>query len=254
MGCKVSEMTDNEQPELERLLRGLARDFPYPETPHIAARLAVRRGRRRRRRSRLVARLAGAVAIALTVVLVAVPPVRAAVGEILRVGAVRIFQGEPGATPPPVPAGALTVLDLPGEVGLATARREVDFDLRLPAELGLPDRVFVLDLAESQEQPAVAMIWLEPERINDPRAALYVFPPNPVITKLTPQSVESVHVHDQSALWTEGPHYFELPLESGPLRLYVPGGVLIWSEGPLTYRLETDLGRDSAVQIAESLR
>lgn len=242
------------QHELERPLRRLAQDFPYPPTPRITApRLgAARRSRARSRRA--LGRLAGAVAVALVMVLVAVPPVRAAVGEFLRVGAVRIFQGEPGAVPPPVPAGALTVLNLPGELSLAAARRAVDFELRLPAELGLPDRVFVFDLADSGGEPAVAMVWLEPELINVPRAALYVLPSGLLVNKLTPQSVEKLTVNDRPAVWTEGAHYLELPLEAGSLRLFVSDGVLIWSEGPLTYRLETAAGREAALRIAESLQ
>lgn len=244
----------NGQHELEQQLRHLSQDFPYPRTPRIRTpRLgSARRSRTRRRRA--LGRLAGAAAIALVVVLVAVPPVRAAVGEFLRIGAVRIFQGEPGAAPPTIPAGALTVLDLPGELSLAAARRAVDYQLRLPGELGLPDRVFVFDLPESDGEPAMAMVWLEPELINVPRAALYVLPPSPVVNKLLPQSVEQLIVNDQPAVWAEGAHYLELPLEAGTLRLYVPGGVLIWTEGSHTYRLETGAGLEAALRIAASLQ
>lgn len=232
---------------MHSMLSSLAAEFRYPETPTIAAPLHPRR-------SRALPRLAAALAIALVLVTGAVPPVRAAVGEILRVGVVRIFQGESGTVPRQqqlgIPAGALTALNLPGETSLAGAREAVDFELRIPAELGPPERVFLLGSA----RPAVVMTWLDPVQPEVPRAALYIFPPASVLRKLMPQSVEQVSVNGQSAIWTTGAHYFELPLDGEPLQLYVPGGVLIWTEGPLTYRLETAEPLQRALQIAESLR
>jgi hypothetical protein len=38
------------------------------------------------------------------------------------------------------------------------------------------------------------------------------------------------------------------------LRRMIEGHVLIWADGPITYRLETDLSLDEAVKIAESLK
>lgn len=231
---------------LERKLHQLAERFPYPETPPLSVPLQPRR-------SSAIPRLAGALALAVILVLVTVPPVRAAVGEMLRVGAVRIFQGVSEPAPSPdqmtVPAGALTALDLPGEVRLADAQAAVDFELRIPTALGSPDRVFLL----GEAGPAVAMVWLDPEQPEIPRAALYAFPSDAATRKLMPQSVEPVRVAGQDGVWASGPHYFELPLGGQSLRLYVPGGVLIWTEGSLTYRLEITESLSEALQIAESL-
>lgn len=232
--------------DLERHLHQLAAGFPYPGTPPLSVPLEPRR-------AAPIPRLAGALALALILVLVAVPPVRAAVGEMLRVGVVRIFQGVSESAPSPdqamVPPGALTVLDLPGETDLATARQAVAFELRIPADLGPPDRVFLLQGAG----PAVAMVWLDPNQPEVPQAALYTFPSDSVARKLMPQTVEQVQVSGQDGVWTSGAHYFELPLGGQSLRLYVPGGVLIWTEGPLTYRLETTEPLERALEIAESL-
>jgi hypothetical protein len=38
------------------------------------------------------------------------------------------------------------------------------------------------------------------------------------------------------------------------LRRLIDGRVLIWEQGSITYRLETDLEMDEAVKIAESLK
>ncbi len=232
---------------LERSLHQLAADFPYPETPQFSVlRRSPRPGRQ--------LRLAGAILLAVVLILASVPPVRAAVGEVLRVGVVRIFQGESAAAPSQVPlqipAGALTVLDLPGETSLAAARRAVDFELPISAELGPPDRVFLLDRAG----PAVVMVWLDPDQPDFTLVALYVFPPESVLRKLTLQTIETVTVDGQDAIWASGAHYIELPLDGQALRLYVPGGVLIWTEQSLTYRLETIEPLDRAITLAESLR
>lgn len=98
------------------------------------------------------------------------------------------------------------------------------------------------------------MVWLEADQPEVPRAALYVFPSDSVVRKLMPQSIEQVQLNGQSAYWTGGAHYYELPMGGQSLRLYVPGGVLIWTEGPLPYRLETTQPLARALQIAESLR
>lgn len=247
---------------LEQRLHQLAASFSYPETPDLTipfrprpAASAPRRAPRLASRlaPRLAPRLAGAIVLALLLIVAAVPPVRAAVGEVLRVGVVRIFQGQaatPAAQgPQEVPAGALTVLDLPGETDLATARSAVDFELKLPAALGSPDRVFLLD----ETGPAVVMVWVDPDQPDRPQAALYTFPPSSALMKRGPESIKQVELDGRDALWAEGPHTAEIPLGDRSLRLYVPGGVLIWTEGPLTYRLETTEPLERALQIAASI-
>jgi hypothetical protein len=57
-------------------------------------------------------------------------------------------------------------------------------------------------------------------------------------------------------LWTVGPYALQFQ-RSGQviydLRRLIEGHVLIWTEEGITYRLETDLSLQEAVQIAESL-
>jgi hypothetical protein len=69
--------------------------------------------------------------------------------------------------------------------------------------------------------------------------------------------VEPVTVAGSRGYWiSEEPHYLFYVDDRGvnreELRRLV-GDVLIWSDGPLTYRLETSLGRDAALRLAESL-
>jgi hypothetical protein len=219
--------------DFEAQVESLAAQFRYPPTPGLLA--------LHRRREVRLPRLAW-VLVALVAVAVAVPPVRAAVGEILRVGAVRIVQGGQVETPD----GALTVLDLPGETTLDAARRDVSFEIRTPQELAAPDRAFLLDIGA----PSVALVWLEQDV---PALVLYTIPSSPVVTKLMPQTLDNAVVDGHPATWVTGEHTLELLIDGQPMRIEVRGNVLIWTDGILTYRLETSGPLAEAVRIAESL-
>lgn len=70
-------------------------------------------------------------------------------------------------------------------------------------------------------------------------------------------TIERVLVNGDRAFWLSGdPHLFFYEGPDGFVedsRRWV-GDALLWSDGPITYRLETALGRDAAIEIAESLR
>jgi hypothetical protein len=70
-------------------------------------------------------------------------------------------------------------------------------------------------------------------------------------------TVESVLVAGHRGYWLSGaPHFFFYTGPSGAVvqdeRRWV-GDALLWSDGSITYRLESDLGRDATIRIAESL-
>ena len=60
-------------------------------------------------------------------------------------------------------------------------------------------------------------------------------------------------VQQHTAVRKQGPH--RLQLQSGDFegRFFVPGNVLIWFDGQMTYRLESGLTLAEATRIAESL-
>lgn len=70
-------------------------------------------------------------------------------------------------------------------------------------------------------------------------------------------TVEIVIVSGHRGYWLSGePHFFFYTGAGGPVqddRRWV-GDALLWSDGPVTYRLESALGRDATIRIAESLR
>jgi hypothetical protein len=65
-----------------------------------------------------------------------------------------------------------------------------------------------------------------------------------------------VRVGDARGYWLSGEQH--LFFWEGPegfvddARRWV-GDVLVWADGPITYRLETSLGREAAIRIAESM-
>ncbi len=69
--------------------------------------------------------------------------------------------------------------------------------------------------------------------------------------------IEPVEVNGNRGYWISGdPHFFFYEGPNGIVedtRRWV-GDALIWSKGPITYRLESSLGRDETIALAESMR
>jgi len=242
-------MTDDHSLErFEQWIQGLAASFRYPPTPDIAVRRQQALPRPVRR-----PRLAWAMAIVLVIAagLLAVPAVRAAVVEIVKLGAVRIFLGGPTRTPLP-PTGHLSLSELTGETTLEAARTASTVPMRLPsypADLGPPDRVFLL----REFGGIIILIWEDPNYPDLARLALFEIPPGPIVNKLFPEHVESTSVAGRPAIWAAGDHFVEVIMESRQELVLVSGNVLIWSLEGVTYRLETTLSLEEAIRIAESL-
>lgn len=265
----------------EAQIAEIARTFPYPPTPDIAG-LVAQKGRvsaPARKTAVFSKRFAWVAVILLVVVftgLMFIPQVQAAVVEFLQLGAVRIFLTEPTptatmsptatlppptaspsavptATPRPSPTPIASILDLAGQTTLPEAQAQVDFPIRLPtepADLGPPDAVFLQDF----EGPLLVLVWFEPDQPGQVRLSLHQLGPNTFAGKGAPATLEETTVNGERALWMEGPHLFEMSNGQYAIRRLVEGKVLLWTEGGITYRLETKLPLDEARKIAESLR
>lgn len=162
----------------------------------------------------------------------------------------------PTATPPPSPTPLAAVLDLAGETTFTEAQEQAGFPLRLPAyppDLGPPDRVFYQNMGG----PVVVLVWLDDDQPDRVSLSLHHLGPGTFAWKIEPEFIQETTVHGERAYWTTGPYLLlfqrDYGAEPNSGRL-VEGHVLIWAEGEITYRLETDLPLDEAVRIAESLR
>jgi hypothetical protein len=251
-------------------LREVAPAFIYPPTPDIAG--AVRQRLSRAGTPQRGARVMrsklswGLIALLLVVLLLAallsVPQVQAFVRSLFRIGSVEIVVVPSTATPtlatPGPSATPSNPLNLVGETTLAIANAELPFGIKLPsypADLGLPNRVFVQDLDGS----ALILAWTEPGRPDEARLVLYELYLGVAGRKEVEdfKVVEETTVGGRRAMWVKGTHLLQFYDARGNawsgMRRLVQGNVLIWEEAGITYRLESTLPMSEAVRIAESL-
>jgi len=269
--------------EFENHLRSLGQEMEYPPTPDIAGFVKTRIHRTARPRF-FARRLAWSLVIVLILIssLVVIPPVRAAIVEFIQIGMVRIFPREAAPTPqfattatPKIaisPTAALesskpstatpeeaSPLRIPyldqiaGETKLANALQSAPYPILLPtypADLGQPDHVYLQDA----DGVMIVLVWVDPVQPERVTMSLHFIPAGHwAINKFGPVNIEPTFVNGQSAVWAEGP--YPLLLRNGRLQVdrLIDGHVLIWADGELTYRLETDLPLEEAIMIAESL-
>jgi hypothetical protein len=257
--------------DFEVYVRSIATRMEYPRTPDIAGTVTARL--RSSTRPRLFSK-AAAWSLTLMVILISslmlIPPARAAILEFIQVGVVRIFRVEPTLVAPtePVPSTMMPVTATPestsqtlfpilegmaGEMILEAAQEKVSYPILLPAyplDLGLPDRVFV----QEADGAMTILVWLAPQQPDQVQLSLHLLPPNSwAIKKIDPTVITETNVNGQYAIWATGP--YAMRLENGDIQFIrmINGNVLIWDDGNVTYRLETDLPLEEAIRIAESL-
>lgn len=174
----------------------------------------------------------------------------------------------PGASPTPTP----TIPDVPGgNMGLGKHVRldEVEgltgIPVRLPADprLGEPDAVWVDAFRGNQ----VAYVWTPgaglPETIERGVGLILMrfdgtTDPGFYEKMLgTGTQLEMIEVNGHDGYWITGEPHFFYYVRSGERfveenRRWV-GDALVWSDGTTTFRIESSLGRDATLAIAESI-
>ena len=265
-------MTELQQELFEKQLHSLARGLEYPRTPDIAG--SVMKRLRPSTSPRLVARR---FAWTLTVILILfsslmlIPPARAAILEFIQIGIVRIFRAEPTpiappqqefpatmvpvtATPAPTAEPLIPVLErIAGERSLEGAQQIADYPILLPSyppDLGPPDRVFVQDADGNM----TILVWIDPDEPSQVLMSLHLIPPGSwAVDKMDPALVQETTVNGGRAIWAIGPYPIRFSNGNLDFVRLVEGHVLIWTDGDITYRLETDLELEEAIKVAESL-
>jgi hypothetical protein len=270
---KRSSPVDELQQELfEKQLSSIAKGLEYPRTPNVAESVM-----RRLRPSTPPGLISRRLAWTLTVILVLftslmlIPPARAAIIEFIQIGIVRIFRAEPTPSAPPnqqIPATIAPVTATPaatseplipilerlaGERSLEEAQQLVDYPILLPAyppDLGPPDRIFVQDADGNM----TILVWIDPEQPSRVLMSLHLIPPGSwAVDKMNPRVVEETTVNGQRAVWAEGPYPVRFSNGDMDFVRLIEGHVLIWTDGEVTYRLETELDLEEAIKVAESL-
>lgn len=263
----------NELPQelFEKQLLAVSKEMQYPRTPDVAGSVMKRLYRRPHFFSRPFA-WSLTILLILCSSLMLIPSARAAILEFIQIGAVRIFRLEPTPLAPPnqeapvtmVPVTAtprftaeplIPILErLAGEMTLEEARQVVDYQLLLPSypsDLGPPDRVFVQDA----DGDMTILVWIDPQQPDEVLMSLHFLPSGSwAVKKVNPTLVQETTINGERALWTIGP--YPVQFSNGDLDFIwlIDGHVLIWFDGEITYRLETDLSLEEALKIAESLK
>lgn len=240
---------------LERALAELGRELEVPPAPDLVpivlARIEPQRAARPRPR-RWVLAVAAAVLAALVATL-AIPDARSALFRVLRIGGeqIELVDALPGVTPV---EAELVEPTLGTRVTLEQARRDAGFDLR---ELETrPDRVYLGD------RGTVWFLYGMPSsvRLLVAQTPLYAVDENLFLKKLaSPETrVEEVDVDGvRGFLLTGEPHVVLLLDADGEVveeSARLARDVLVWERGGVAYRLEGDLTRDEALELARSLR
>ena len=251
--------------ELETTLRDIGRrlDYPPPTAMANAVRARLREPRRAERRRFAFAPAFVTLALLAVVITFGSPDVRGAAGEFLHLRGIDIFRvPSVPATLPPLQfsvAGERTTLD--------AARRLVRFTPRVPtsADLGAPDDVFVETVGTTDR---LTLVYRKragiPVSAGAGVSALVVEARGTVDEALFAKAtgpgtrVEPVNVNGGQGYWLEGaPHLFFYRDPSGNIvsdTLRLAGNTLVWVQDGVTIRVEAQVSKERALQLAATFR
>lgn len=264
---------------LEALLRGSTEAIAWPTAspsgaPDIAMRVRVRLVATPRPVARRPWTAWRPVRRSLLLALVALLTLAAIAGAVgLGLPGLRLILGEPPVSSPPSVAPSRTAP--PGPVGSSLrlgkvyALDEVEaltgIPVRLPSDpaTGPPDAVYVDRVRDNQ----VAFVWATSESLpetREPGIGLVLMRFEGRVDdgfrqKLIGEgtTVEPVTVDGRRGFWVSGEaHFFFYIRKDGGViddgRRWVDDA-LAWTDGAVTYRIESALGRDGTIELAESL-
>jgi hypothetical protein len=246
--------------DLVLALRELGEGLDLPATADPVATAIARIRSPRQVRGIVVAAVAAATLLAVLATTLVVPGSRRAVARWLGIGSVTVsYTGE-------VPATAGRTYDLGAPAPLARAVERADtagWRLAAPPAAGGPARAFV-----GRPAGAVTLAWA-------PSAALPEIGDSGIGLLLTAMpeatdaggmfkhaaggtTVDLVEVEHHAAYWIAGAaHEVVIADPEGDLlrdSSRLAGNTLIWTDGDVTYRLESALDRDEAIDLAATLR
>jgi hypothetical protein len=245
----LERLTRMDDEQLGRTLHALEPMLVKHRGPDVTGGVtdAIRSGRRPRHRLSSRVRLAILIAAALLLLATAA----AAARLVIDVGGIRI---EPPVTSSPAPSGPPLNGPALGEpMSFAQAQAVAGFHAIIPRALGRPDRVW-LSPGDEPGSLLLAMSWF-------PRPGLPRIPGTPFgaslievhgTADLVAKHVETrfVELAASGAYWIHTEHEVEL-LTGNQTRVFVvTGNVLIWQDGAFALRLETNLSKADALDLA----
>ena len=228
--------------ELELRLHELREEILWPETPALAPDLRPAPAAAPRRWRRELAIALAVLLVVLAGVLIASPGARSAFLEIFHIRGATVERVDR------LPRVATRGIPLGREVSREEAERRVG--LRL-VDVGTPDAVYVRGTTASLVYGPSAQPRLV---LTEGRGTLW----EGFVKKMaaTGTDVEEVTVGGERGLYVSGAQHIVMFIGADGLirdeESFLAGTVLLWNRGPLLLRLEGDLTRDEAVELAES--
>jgi hypothetical protein len=231
----------------------LARIADEDPGPPLASRRIPGLPRPERRPER---RLAWAIAAMVVAVVALVPPVRAAVVELLRIGGIIVREEPPPRPLPSTPGPGTLATPGPGAtpVTLDQARRAIGFDFGVPMSLGPPATVWV-----THEGRVAELTWGEGTAVT--RLDVFAGSPDWGYLKRVWTAITPTGVNGRDAVWLGATHEIEWVDRRGVKQTTPPrlaGPTLVWvTSAPdgrdLTYRLEGPSSLATALDIATTV-
>ena len=254
--------------ELEQTLLEVRAGFSYPATPQLSKSVRARIEQPAPApRWSLFRRLPSrAPLVALAALLIAVlagtldPSVRSAVAHFFHVQGVVITR-----EPSPLPSLPSVRVSPGTRVTLQQAQKAVTFPVLIPDSLGNPDGIY---LDRQLAGNGVALVYLPRQGLPETRTTGVAV----LVTEfraslvgadlgkdLDPKTViEEISVQGVPAYWIAGaPHTLVVIGPDGNARpdsLRLAANTLIWSRQGVTYRIESSLGKQETLRLAESMR
>lgn len=230
--------------EIEERLVALGRELELPAEPDVAPRVLERLERRATPFPWRAAALAFAVLALAVGIAFAVPQARSAILRFFHLGGATVVRVE--ALPPALERSQAGGLGEP--LPRAAAEDRVGFTLLLPPASG---RVYVLGDSLAS---VLVRAYGRPVLLSEFEA------PRELLRKLVTgrTRVERVRVGGSPGLWLQGgPHVLQYldrrrGLSEQPILIH--GNVLFWTRGRLTLRLEGELTRGQALELARRIR
>ncbi len=246
----VERLTRMDDEELGRSLRALEPMLLVPRAPDVTGAVsdAIRAGRRPRRHVASGVRFAILVAAALLLLATAA----AATRWVIDLGGITIQP--PVTTSPSISRPPLTGPAFGEPMRLARAETAAGFRAIVPPELGRPDRVWLAS-GDEPDSVVIAMAWFPradlPQIRGTPYGASLIEVQGTADLVAKRIDVRFVELAAPDTYWIHTEHEVEL-LTGDETRVFVvTGNVLVWQDGDLALRLETDLPKADALAIAD---
>lgn len=254
-------------PDLEQELTALALSIDWPPTPPDLWGGVSPRLTEQRRDWRTGWALAAAAVLLIVATFLAYTPSREAIAGWLDLHtSIHLVQHPP--TPSPLPPGQLGAnLDLGSPVTLEQAQSQVSWKIAVPASLGRPDAVYVKQPPSGPSKGEVTLVYAVRSGIpasTQTGVAVLVTEARGAVNEIFFQKVlgpdttiEQVSVRGHAGYWIAGhPHVFAFTDANGNFfseSMRLATSTLVFDDNGTIVRIEGDMTKDQAMQIANSL-